>query len=315
MDKLEKERQLFLESEKKRKKREVINYGIVMLILTIIILIFITRGKSNQFYEISSFKDFFDPNKIYFYILLNIVVYGFILLVIKCSVGSKDYMSSYQNLYRKEIVNKVLTELFTDVKVNYDSGFKEDFLREVDLISIGDTYNVEDYYQGKYKNISFSSCDIYTDHREKDKDGDYHTVVDFYGQYFIFEFNKKFKGNVKIFQRDSGFYEGLDTYVEMEDEEFNKEFDVVADDAHLAYYILTPNFMEKLKKLNKKHTNYRFAFVDNYLHIATYNDHDSFAVNPYKKLDIDKELENVREEVQDIIEIIDILDLDNELFK
>lgn len=42
--------------------------------------------------------------------------------------------------------------------------------------------------------------------------------------------------------------------IETEDVEINNSFNIYAQTEHEAFYILTPSFMEKLKKIDKKNT-------------------------------------------------------------
>ena len=58
-----------------------------------------------------------------------------------------------------------------------------------------------------------------------------------------------------------------------------------------------------------------FCFHNNELHIGLNNYKDLYEGNMFRKLDIDKEIELVNEQMKIITNFIDILDLDNDLFR
>ena len=69
----------------------------------------------------------------------------------------------------------------------------------------------------------------------------------------IFDFNKNFKSNVQVISNDfikrSLPHIKNNKKVKLEDIEFNKMFKIYSEIEHDAFYILTPHFMEKIKKL------------------------------------------------------------------
>ena len=105
--------------------------------------------------------------------------------------------------------------------------------------------------------------------------------------------------------------------IETEDVEFNNSFNIYAQTEHEAFYILTPSFMEKLKKIDKKiqSAGIRFLFNNNKLHIGINNSDDAFEFDELKEIN-EQEIEaNMENDIRLIIDLIDELDLTNDLFK
>ena len=50
----------------------------------------------------------------------------------------------------------------------------------------------------------------------------------------------------------------------MEDPEFQKQFEVYCDDQITARYVLTPAFMQRLKKLNERHKGQVYIAINKY---------------------------------------------------
>ena len=142
----------------------------------------------------------------------------------------------------------------------------------------------------------------------------------------IVEFNKAFRSNVQIVQK--GFcnttrkrtFEMSDSVfelVEMESADFNSRFQVYAKNEHEAFYLITPQLMERLQQLADRKSGKMFlCFVKNQLHIAIQSNEDSLeAPSIFKPLDEEKTTQKLREEIEVITQFIDELSLDNDLFK
>ncbi len=221
----------------------------------------------------------------------------------------------YRKAYRELVVSKVLNKTFAKVKTDYYKGIPKDTLKTADLISKISNYSSKNYFIGEYKSIPFEACDINISHSKLDEFGNVDTIMDFVGQYYIFNFNKKIDNNLRVIENPKSDEKKSRDLIFTEDEEFNKIFSVFCKDKHTAFYILTPSFMEKLKELvSKLDGEIRFSFIDNKLHIII-NNHDSlFEGDPYLK-DVKEMIKDVEKDIEPIITIIDTLKLDNDLFK
>lgn len=98
--------------------------------------------------------------------------------------------------------------------------------------------------------------------------------------------------------------------VQMESEKFNQSFDVFAEDAHDAFYLLTPHFMEQMVRLQKKYTHISIKFRGNQVVVGF---HDSRGSNSFDKVDwankveYHEELAKVQDDINDVKNIINMI--------
>ena len=98
--------------------------------------------------------------------------------------------------------------------------------------------------------------------------------------------------------------------------EFNKVFNVYAQNSVEAFYILTPNTMQKIKDLdNQIRGALLFCFIDNKLHVGISSGKDLFEPKVFKSINLQEAEQQILTEIRDITQFVDILNLDNTLFK
>lgn len=238
------------------------------------------------------------------------------------SMPGLKYVREYTSLYKNYFVYNALKEIFTDLEYEPEIGISEETLRDTKMIDTSDRYYSNDFIKGKYKDVNFVSSDVHIEeeHERKDKDGNTETyyVTLFMGRWFIFNFNKTFKSNLCVTQTTSviRFYEINYEKINLEDEEFNKNFLVYAQNEHEAFYILSPSFMERVKDLSLKiNGKLILCFNDNKLYLGLNNYSDSFEPSMYKKVDEAFIKDTIKKDIDVIINFIEELDLDNDLFK
>ena len=297
-------------------KRLIMN--LFAFILTAIIVVLTINKLSNEFIELV--------------IMVVVVEIAVCLIVFELIISQfvkkddKDYDCGIEKVYyefKRSCVLNSLKSIFSDVAYNPSKGFSKEFIKNVGMLYTGDSFESNDYVSGKYKNISFEQSDIHIQkvHEEKDSDGNVEKVWEttFLGRVMVFDFNKKFKANLQVssYLFDSATLPWSKKFskVRMEDVEFNKNFNVYAEDEHEAFYLLTPQFMEKIKDVTRKlKCGVMFCFVDNKLHIAVDNSSDSFECNIFKPIDEKKITEEISRDIKLITDFVDELNLDNDLF-
>lgn len=103
--------------------------------------------------------------------------------------------------------------------------------------------------------------------------------------------------------------------VEMESDPFNQQFKVITSDDELAFYILTPQFMEQIVAADEKVDGYtKIAFENSKVTLALNNGKNSFELTKtlWSKSRLDETRLGFRDEFQNILSIIDeILTKDN----
>ena len=250
---------------------------------------------------------------------LLFLLYGVFMMIIISSIitigKTSKSVNKFTDLYKEKIVSNVFKKIFDDVEYIPGKGIEEKILEDTQLIYTGDRYYSNDYIKGKYKNINFEFSDVHISEKHEDSDGDTTYTTIFSGQWMIFDFNKSFKSKLSIATKYFGIVNHVRN-VELEDIDFNKNFSVWAEHEEDAFYLLTPNYMEKIKRLKDDiKSNFSLCFVNNKLYIGLDNSKDLFEPNMKINIDIKKEEEKIKDEIKIMTKFIDDLKLDNNLFK
>lgn len=258
------------------------------------------------------------------YILFFVFVFEIIItIVIKKVINGKD-ISEFRKEFKHIFVLDALNDCFDNLNYNFDVGFNENYIKSIGMMNTGDRFLSNDFISGIYKGIKFEQSDIHVEVKKevKDSNGKEHVEWEtiFQGRWMTYDFNKNFKSNIQV--ASSCFisrllpYEKKFSKIEMEDSEFNKIFNVYTEMEHDAFYVLTPQFMEKLKKIyTELNSPIMFCFIDNRLHVAINNGKDSFEYNVFKEMDEKKIKESIIKDVKIITDFVNELNLDNDLFK
>lgn len=235
--------------------------------------------------------------------------------------------SKYKVIYKDYYVKKALDSIFTDLEYKPNEGISETIISNTKMMNMGDNFESNDYFTGKYKNNNVEQADVtITEERERENsegEKEEYTVTLFRGKWMIFDFNKPFKANMQVkskwFDNSKIINWGSDIKykrVKLEDEEFNKYFTVYAQDEEEAFYILTPHFMDKIKKVsNNVSGELLLCFIDNKLHIGLDNNNDSFEPSMLSNYTEEQINNNILADIKVITNFIDQLNLDNDLFK
>ena len=259
--------------------------------------------------------------------LLDQPVIGVIAVI--TTIVSTLLLRRSRAMFDKEFKDMFVLSTFEEVfdNVNYQpfDGLDRSIIRDTKMMYMGNRYSSNDYLEATYKGIPFKQADVHIEEETRDRDGHSRYVTLFKGRWMIFDFNKTFKANVQVVEK--GFHNAKRTTifgkegekyqkVEMEDVAFNKEFKVFAQNAHDAFYILTPAMMDRIRQVTgSSRGRIMFCFIDNALHVAIYDNKDSFEANIMKDIDFNAVKEDVLSDVRVITKFVDDLNLDTKLFK
>lgn len=227
--------------------------------------------------------------------------------------GTLHYRVSkeYANTYKQMISKYVLQDYFDDAIYHPLEGFTPEEFRAAHLIQwrSGFSYHAEDLISGRYSGVAFRQSDVKITH-QSGSGKNRHTVVDVDGRLTRFQFEKDIRGRILIVtdMHNAALESGL-SKVEMEDVEFNKQFDVYAPDAHSVYYLLTPHFMEYLKRLRSIDRMLYISFDGKELYVLRSGKGGIFEP-PSGPLNVREEVAKNRRELDEIRKLIEVLKLE-----
>lgn len=223
-----------------------------------------------------------------------------------------DYTAFYME-YKRNIVEPILEQFFEEFQYKPSQGFSKKELSDFDLLNGFpcrlDSINSEDYIEGVYKGVGYRQADV----KEKKhlNDSDLLAEMDrVHGRISVYQFEKKLNGDIIIKSVGSTHVDVHDMKkVTMENVLFNSKFDVYTTNEQMAYYLLTPQFMEYLLNLNvRRETALRFSQNDI---VFLQNGIDGiFEADMSKPLDLQYEIGKSYNELKEILDFVDVLNLD-----
>ncbi|HWT76618.1 MAG TPA: DUF3137 domain-containing protein [Mobilitalea sp.] len=247
---------------------------------------------------------------------------GYLLSVV---TGFFHISEEYKARFKATFVEIPLRNTFSQVIYYADQGIEEDVIKETGIMSLGNRYTSNDYVRGYYKDVKFERADVKIQQHYNTGKSSY-TVTYLHGRWLIFEFNKNFHFDLQIIgnefphslKKNSIFTESEERRhrIQLEDIEFHEMFDVLCQNEHEAYYILTPQFMSVLKDINSTMDgSIMLGFIDNKLHVAIHNEKDSMEPRIFNSINLSAVKEEVQQEINVILNIIDGLNLDRDIYE
>lgn len=246
---------------------------------------------------------------------------GAFFLIIIPFFGGAIY-ASYQfkqiknlsNQFKEKYVSEELKKIFPDSQYDCYDGFSEAEVVESRLLYDRDRFKSEDMITGTYDGVKFKCCDV--EQKEVRHSGKHTRVVTvFQGRFYEFDFPKSFVYDLLLTQPYNYRPFTSLSKIKTESVHFNSELKVYAGSEHEAFYILTPDFMEKLLYFDQKYYDkISFSFKDNKLYIAIDTRKDYFDIKAFKTVNASI-FKEYQEELRDIQSFIKDLNLNIRLFK
>ena len=214
-------------------------------------------------------------------------------------------------LYKEAFVRQMLQDHFQDVYYNWEQGMEQELIKNSGVCRLGNRYSSEDYISAVYRGIRFQQADVTIQyHTSSGKSS--HTTTYFRGRMFCFQYPGKWSDAVQIHSKNF-IYSGKPasgvqrSALQMESVEFNKQFTVRAMMEHDAFYILTPQMMERITALYQRYGSITMTFAHGYLMVGLNSKMDSFDANMKKPIDYQTERARMLQDVRVIEELIQIL--------
>lgn len=232
-------------------------------------------------------------------------------MIVAVILGLKSYLKC-KKLYKELFVKGALEKNFQNVFYNPDWGFSKDDVKKFNLVKMGSDFSSEDYIKASYNGINFELSDVYVADTTSDGENS-STTIFFKGRMIIFNLSDKKVSYLRMFSNNFRYSavrrKDKPNKVDLESVEFNKEFSVYSENAHDVFYLLTPQYMERIQSLNARYKSIAINIWDNRV-IFAFNEpkNDAFdASSVLKKIDYQNELAKIQADIDDIKVIINAL--------
>lgn len=170
---------------------------------------------------------------------------------IGCIIYTAKNGKSYEAYYKQHVIDVALKDYDSNLVYTSNSGISSEEYRYAHFESY-DRYHSEDLIKGNLDGLPFVISDVHTEDRREDSDGDTYYVTLFHGPVAILTLEKP--TNIQVSIIDNTLHIGTgDTYLEMDNPEFEKYYDVYTDDKVKAMRFLTPSVTNKLLDLRNKY--------------------------------------------------------------
>lgn len=252
-----------------------------------------------------------------FLFIPQIGMFIFLFNIFFLAVVTNKLKKQFVHSYKEKVCKKVIEEQF-DVEIyNPEYGFSKEFVKNTSFISNGNQYSSDDYISGNYQGIHFERSDVCMQDRRKNGKTTT-TVTLFHGSWTVFTFPKQVSTYILIREKEflsngkpGGIFSNAPhtEKVKFEDIDFNKHFEVYAQDEHDAFYVCTPHFIEKIKTLESRYEGrLTIGIMENKVHILLDNGENAMEPSLFREVS-EADFTEIENEMNHIIEIIDLLNL------
>lgn len=195
----------------------------------------------------------------------------------------------------ENVVKEIIAEKIEIEKYAPDKFLQRSYIENSNIVPGFDTISGSDYIKGTYKGVEIVYCDLKLERTDKNT---HEVETVFQGHFISLKMSKMMEGYVKIKERrtprkEKGFFDDVahgiagmvgigagNRRIEVESVAFNNQFEISTNNDEMAFYILTPQFMENIVRadaLADGYTNIRFKGTD--IDISVNNGKDSFEID------------------------------------
>lgn len=245
-------------------------------------------------------------------IIFVAAVFAFLIFV-----GSKS--AEVTAFYKKHIVSQVVDGLLPDAVYRPEWGVSEQLFCHCGLFStVPDRYSSEDGVIGRVGKTDLRFSEVHAEERHVSVDSkgrrrEYWTDI-FNGFLFEADFHKEFRGHTVLYRDALIKFRLGERRVKLENEAFERCFDVYSTDEVEARYILSPSMMERLVALNDRlNGGITLSFYQSKVYIALPDSTNHFEASIWKRMTREKIEEEFRT-VHDLIGIVDVLNLNTRIW-
>ena len=256
---------------------------VVVVLSVVMLLVYIAIGyllatQENGIGTLSGMKAVIFIAEIIFVVAVVAVGTGLLLWLIIVKHAYDKFNLSFKSKYVQQVISSI--DGFEKLQYVPKGGFTWDDVRNAAAVNCGDKryYDSEDLLMGEYENIRFQISDVCT--RKMVRMSKKNRVEEIFSGQMIcldqFDDTKRSNGHIQIFEKK--FMSNMigwkaENEIHTENEVFNSRFSVFAHDEHNAYYILTPQRMEKIMYFaDVMNGQVSFVFRDEKLFVAVRRD-------------------------------------------
>lgn len=242
---------------------------------------------------------------------------AFLPAAIVSGIGASEFMK-VKRRFKHEFLIDIIKAALPETTYIPEQGLMEHEVYQTEFLKRADRFHSEDLMYGKIEDVAFRASDVKLEERhvQHTKNGTrVYYVAYFLGRVFHFTFNKPFEGFLQVLESGSPLSNRGYKKVEMESVDFNKKFRTFSTNDLSAFYVLTPDIMERIMELEKAHPGrIGFSFTGENLYIAINNNKDTFELKMFKPVD-DQMVEEFKKDLVAVREIVLLLKLNNKIFK
>ena len=242
-----------------------------------------------------------------------IFIISIIILIAIAILNSVHKNNGYYTIddYKAYVIERAISSQVEELVYEPKFGLPQSVFKDINVIRNGNRYHTEDLVTGKFHGVYFVQSDLTVEYHSDKK-----TITYFMGQWVTIQYPKKFMGTVTII--DDRFVYGVKRKelekMELENPDFNKMFNVRASDMHLAYYLLTPQIMERLMYIRQNANGHVIVcFKDGMVHIGISNNKNSFEPN-VNNVNLYADIQKFQYEFSLVSGLIEILKIDNNVY-
>lgn len=256
---------------------------VVVVLSVVMLLVYIAIGyllatQENGIGTLSGMKAVIFIAEIIFVVAVVAVGTGLLLWLIIVKHAYDKFNLSFKSKYVQQVISSI--EGFEKLQYVPKGGFTWDDVRNAAAVNYSDKryYDSEDLLMGEYENIRFQISDVCT--RKMVRMSKKNRVEEIFSGQMIcldqFDDTKRSNGHIQIFEKK--FMSNMvgwkaENEIHTENEIFNSRFSVFAHDEHNAYYILTPQRIEKIMHFaDVMNGQVSFVFRDEKLFVAVRRD-------------------------------------------
>lgn len=233
-----------------------------------------------------------------------------------------SFQKKYEMTFKKRMAEPILNASFEKVNYAPERGFSKSEVKAMNLLYLpfDEHFESEDMIEAEHMGVAFKQSDIlFSEYRTHDSDDrrvypqDYEgREISVDGRLIRFPYKIEINGIIQIGMRKGlrwKHYYGKKR-IELEDIEFNKYFDVFADDEYSTFYALTPQMMDYFNSLRVVSKEQIVATMDGeYLYLLRYGKGGVFKADIKEPFDVDYKEQQIYKEIEEIETLIKVFHL------